>query len=170
MRHTVIKFGLLSSLLIAVSMRMVFVLGPEEHQFTEWLGYLIMIIGLSIIFVGIKQYRDKELGGVIGFKKAFKIGFLIALIAGFSFVISWEIYYQTAGENFVEGYQEIYISELKAEGLSDDELAEKKSEMKKYADYYQNFFFRIAITFLEIFPVGIIISLISSVLLKTKKS
>ena len=41
---------------------------------SEVQGYLTMIIVLSLIFVGIKRYRDKDLGGVIKFLPALGLG------------------------------------------------------------------------------------------------
>ena len=41
-------------------------------------GYLTMLVVLSLIFIGIKRYRDKELGGVIKSLPALGLGVLFA--------------------------------------------------------------------------------------------
>ena len=43
-----------------------------------WFGYLIMILALSTIFLAIREYRNKTLGGVIKFLPAFGVGLLVA--------------------------------------------------------------------------------------------
>ncbi len=48
---------------------------------SQAIGYLFMIVALSLIFIGIKRYRDRDLGGVISFGKAFQLGLLISLVA-----------------------------------------------------------------------------------------
>jgi len=52
-----------------------------------------MIIAFSMVFVGVKSFRDKYNGGTINFGKAFKIGLFISLIASTIYVISWLINY-----------------------------------------------------------------------------
>ena len=56
-------------------------------------GYSAMILAFSFVFVGVKNFRDKENAGVITFGKAFQIGFLIALIASSMYVITWMVDY-----------------------------------------------------------------------------
>ncbi|MBL4773923.1 MAG: DUF4199 domain-containing protein [Alcanivoracaceae bacterium] len=170
MKKIVLIYGLIASILITVISSLLLLLSKDNHHSSEWLGYLIMIIGLSMIFVGIKQHRDKNLGGIIGFGKAFQIGLLISLIAGLFYVTSWELYYQNSDQTFIEQYYNSYIDEMRKSGSNDSEIAEIKQEMETFAANYKNFFYRILITFLEIFPVGLIISLVSSFLLKTKRS
>src|SRR3546814_20847233 len=46
------------------------------------LGYLSMLVALSAVFVGIKNHRDVDRGGVIGFWPAFGLGLGISLVAG----------------------------------------------------------------------------------------
>ncbi|WP_299694913.1 hypothetical protein [Hydrocarboniphaga sp.] len=40
---------------------------PQPTRYGVALGYMIMLIALSAVFVAIKRHRDIELGGVIRF-------------------------------------------------------------------------------------------------------
>ena len=48
------------------------------------LTYLVMLVALSMVFVGIKQYRDQALGGVIKFGPALLVGLGISAVRGCS--------------------------------------------------------------------------------------
>src|SRR6478735_6086120 len=75
-----------------------------NHLQSEWFGYLVMFAALSLMFVGVKRYRDIECGGVIGFGRAFALGLGIAVVAGVVYVIGWEAYLATTDGNFMERY------------------------------------------------------------------
>ena len=53
-----------------------------------------MVIALSMIFFGIKSYRDNYQNGAIGFWKGFQVGLLITLIASLMYALTWETYMQ----------------------------------------------------------------------------
>ena len=77
---------------------------PEGAGGSHWFGYLIMIAALSIIFVGVKQFRDKERGGVISFRDAFLVGLSITLVASVVYVLVWEIYLASTDYTFIAEY------------------------------------------------------------------
>ncbi len=168
MSKIVLTFGILAGLInAAVAMLLTSIAGEEMmHANSEWIGYLVMIIALSMIFVGVKQYRDNYLGGVIKFGKAFLVGLYIALIASAFYVGSWEIYLQTSDVNFMETYATSVIENMKAEGASEEAISEMEDQIQFYSDMYENPIFRVLLTLSEILPVGLIISLISAALLR----
>jgi hypothetical protein len=70
--------------------------GHHGHGLTSQLfGYLVMIIALSMIFLAVRDHRNKNLGGVIKFLPAFGLGLLVSLIAGIAYALGWEIYLAT---------------------------------------------------------------------------
>lgn len=143
---------------------------PNQMDFDqgEIIGYTAMIISFTMVFFGIKYYRDKQQDGIITFKNAFLNGLVIVLVASVIYVIGWELYYPSFKEEFATQYEAHLLAEYKAEGLSDKEISEKKAEMDQWMENYENPFIRIGITFMEIFPVGLIISLFSALILKKK--
>lgn len=168
MKKIIFVYGIIAGAInIGVALLLTNVLGDEmAHANTEWLGYLVMIIALTMIFVGIKQFRDKHLGGVIKFGKAFLVGLYIALVASAIYVGSWEVYIQTSGEDWIESYQTSLIEDMREQGATEEEISTKKEELEYYADMYENPFSRVLITLSEILPVGLLISLISAALLQ----
>jgi hypothetical protein len=132
-------------------------------------GYASMILAFSLIFVAIKNYRDNYNGGIITFLKALKIGLLITLIASTVYVIVWMVDYSYFLPDFGEKYQAQVLAELKASGASAAVIQKQTAEMAATMEKYRTSpAFRAMFTYLEIVPVGIVISLIAALILKNK--
>ena len=169
MKKVVLTFGLISGVIIAALMWLMLAMmkaGFTSHSLL--MGYATMIIALSLVFFGIKSYRDNN-GGKITFFKGLQIGILISLISAVCYGISWEAYYRTSGSEFMQQYTAQYIDQMRAKGSSDDEIAKTQKEMDDFGELYKNFFVRFGMTLMEILPVGIVVTLISAGLLRRKE-
>jgi hypothetical protein len=131
-------------------------------------GYGSMILAFSLIFVGIKNFRDKYNQGMISFGKAFRIGLLISLIASSMYVLAWMIYSHYHPE-FMEIYTNATIDQLRVSGAAQAEIDKKAAEMASWGEWYKNPILKALITYMEILPVGILISVIAALILKKKK-
>ncbi len=145
------------------------VLSGEHFITTEWFGYLSMIVALSAIFLGIKRYRDTALGGVIRFLPAFALGLGIAVVAGIIYTAVWEIYLAATGYHFMDQYVAGIIASGKARGLSGAALAAQIAQLNAMKAQYADPLFRLPMTFLEIFPVGLLIAPISAAVLRNPR-
>ncbi|MES2646285.1 MAG: DUF4199 domain-containing protein [Bacteroidota bacterium] len=132
------------------------------------LGYATMLLAFSLIFVGIKNYRDKYQNGIISFGKAFKTGLYIALIASTIYVVVWLISYYLFFPDFMELYTTCTLNELKAGGATQIQVDAKVAEMNSYKEMYKNPLMIILLTYTEILPLGILVSLICAFILKRK--
>ena len=169
MKKVVLTFGLISGVIIAALMWLMLAMmkaGFTSHSLL--MGYATMIIALSLVFFGIKSYRDNN-GGKITFFKGLQIGILISLISAVCYGISWEAYYRTSGSEFMQQYTAQYIDQMRAKGSSDNEIAKTQKEMDDFGELYKNFFVRFGMTLIEILPVGIVVTLISAALLRRKE-
>ena len=135
--------------------------GSVDYATSMMVGYASMLIAFSLVFVGTRNYRDKYNGGVISFGKAFKTGFMIALIASTMYVIAWMIDYFYFMPDFMDKYSAHMLEDLKASGASAAEIASKTKEMADMGKMYKNPFFNALITYAEILPAGLIVTLIS---------
>src|SRR5215210_8859754 len=98
MQKNILVYGLIAGLLVSIFMLssvnyLSHCEGNVDYDTSMLIGYASMLISFSLVFVGIRNYRDKYNGGVISFGKAFKIGIIIVLIASTMYVITWLIYY-----------------------------------------------------------------------------
>ena len=144
--------------------------GGQHAAGSLWLGYLIMIVALALIFVGVKRYRDREQGGVIKFLPALGLGLAMAAVAGIAYVAIWEVYLAVSGGGFIEKYAASAIEAKKAAGLDGPALEKVTAEMAIMVESYANPLFRMPMTFLEIFPVGLVVALASAGILRNPKA
>ena len=172
MKKNILIYGLISGIIVAVLM--LFNVNYISHKdgvdynTSLLLGYASMLIAFSLVFVGIRNYRDKYNGGVISFGKAFKIGIMIVLIASTIYVVAWLIDYFFFIPDFMEKYAAHTLDELKTSGASQLEIDKQTKEMANFARMYKNPFFNAMMTYVEILPVGLVVTLISSLILKRK--
>ena len=131
-------------------------------------GYAAMILGFSLIFVGVKNYRDNNLGGYMTFGNAFKVGVLITLVASTIYVAMWLVDYYLFIADFGKHMTAYEVNKLQKAGASAAVIAKKVNEMKGFAEMYKNPFINGLLTYTEILPVGLIVSLIAALILKKK--
>ena len=163
-------YGLLSGLVIIATMLTGITLSGQESFFSsEWFGYLVMLVALTFIFVGVKRYRDVEHGGVIKFGPALVMGLSIAAVAGLAYVVVWEAYLAATGYRFMDEYVVGILRAQEAAGASAAAIAKEVAGMEWMRAQYKNPLFRIPMTFLEIFPVGLLVALVSAALLRNPK-
>ena len=127
-----------------------------------------MLVSFAFVFIGIKSYRDKQNEGVITFGKALQVGALIAFIASCIYVGVWLIEYYCFFPDFMDKYSQSMIDNMKTSELSAIEIKLKTDEINKYREIYKSPIGVILFTFLEILPLGLIVALISSLILKRK--
>jgi len=165
----ILGYGSVAGLIVAVPL---FGIANGEHSTGPWavaLGYLTMLVALSIIFIAVKRHRDRELGGVIRFGPAFAYGLAISVVAAIFYVLAWELAMAGKQQNFAAAYAAGMIAEQKARGVTGPALAEFIAEMERFKTQYGNPLFRLPMTFAEIFPVGLLVSLVSAGLLRNSR-
>ncbi len=128
-----------------------------------------MLVALSAILVGVKQYRDQTLGGAIRFRTALGMGLGIAVIASIAYVVAWEIYLASTHYAFMAHYTAAILEKKRAAGVTGAEYAKAVAQMDAMKTMYANPLYRFAETFSEIFPVGLLIALISAALLRNPR-
>jgi len=72
--------------------------------------------------------------------------------------------------DFMEKYSAHMIDEMKASGASQVEIDKQTKEMASFGEMYKNPFFNAMMTYVEILPVGLVVTLISSLILKRKSA
>ena len=169
MKKTVLTFGLIGGAIIAI---LTLVTLPFAHKigfdYSLVVGYTVMVLSFLMVFFGIRSYRDNIGGGTISFGRAFAVGALIVLIISVCYVVNWEILYFKFMPNFVNDYSNYMVEKMKAAGATQPAIDAKLQEMKQMKQMLDNPFLNAAMSFIEPLPVGLIITLISSLILKKR--
>jgi hypothetical protein len=169
MKYPLIYGGLAGAIAISLVSATIYT-GATGHDGTAMaVTYLIMLIALSLIFVGVKRYRDIECGGVIRFGRAFALGLGMAAAAGLIYAIGWEAFVAVSGYDFVTDYSQSMVEGMRSAGATRAAIEAKAAEMQSFAETYRNPLYRIPMIFIEIFPVGLLVALVSAALLRNPK-
>ena len=171
MLRTILIYGVIAGAIVGVplSILTLSMSGQTMMHYGMLIGYLIMLIALSAIFLAIKRHRDVDLGGVIRFWPALMLGLGVSFVAGVIYVIAWEISCAIAHADFAGAYAQAMIAEQQAKGVSGAALLRFRAEMEQFKVNYANPLYRWPMTFAEIFPVGVLVSLVSAGLLRNNR-
>jgi hypothetical protein len=169
MKNTVLTFGLLSG---AVATVLVFMTLPfaERIGFDRMLivGYTVIVASMLFVYFGVRSYRDNVLGGRMTFGQAFTAGLLITAISSVCYVVSWLVLYYGFMPDFGDQYAAYMVDTVRANGGSQAEIDTAIKEGQDAVRMLENPLINAAVTFTEPLPVGLLVTLISAAVLRTK--
>jgi len=166
MKNIIIKNGILGGIIVSVvmiSMAFYMTANPNNEP-NAAIGFITMFLAFIFVFRGVKQQREAN-NGLISFGKAFLTGLQISLIISAIYVIVWLIVYYNFFPDFMEKYSQIVLKNTKPE-----DLTAKTAEMNQMKEYYKSPIMIILLTLMEIFPIGLVLSLIFALILRKKSA
>jgi hypothetical protein len=175
MNSTSVKYGTFAGLILSFMVLMTGVIfeNPAESEVAIAISKLLLIVALTLIYFGIKNHRDKTLFGFISFNQAFKTGIVVVIISAGMYTASKMIYgywlnpdyFESTLINSIEKFSE---TTNQSDVLTDQEKINEITKFKANIDHYRKPYIMALMTFMEIFPMGLIISLICAILMKRK--
>ena len=170
MLRVILIYGVIGGIIVAVPMLVTMSATTEGNipENSALYGYLSMLLAFTMVFVGIKHYRDKVLGGVIRFLPALGVGLGISAVASLFWVVGWELTL-AGGFDFGSAYTDTVVAAAEARGAPAAEIEQIRMETAQFLAMYGNPLYRLPITFVEMFPIGALISLISAALLRNSR-
>ena len=168
MKKTVLTYGLISGAIAAV---LLLAHVPFMHSLEGSkgliVGYTGIVLSMLLIFFGVRSYRENVGNGKISFGRGLAVGILIALLSAAGYVAAWEVvYYSNPG--FTDKIFDKQVEDLKAAGAPQAKIDETAQQVEAFKQMYANPLVNVAFTFIEPFPVGILITLISALILRRK--
>lgn len=167
MKKVVLIFGLIIGTILCVNMVVMVNMMYSHTDFkgNDIVGYAAMVVLFSLIFFGVRNYRNKQLDGFISFGKAFKTGALIAFVGSTMYVVVWLFYYYLFVPDFIDVYSSYVLN-----NCTQADLPVKTAEMANFKEMYKNPLFVILITYSEVLPIGLVVALVSALILKKKQN
>lgn len=171
MRKTVLTFGVISGLISAV---MMLATVPFMHKISSdkglIIGYTTIVLAGLLVFFGIRSYRDNLSGGKLTFARGLAVGILISLLSNCFYVATWEVVSYKFMPDFAEKYAAQMVEHAKSSGASQQKIDETARQAADFVRNYHNPLYKISMTFLEPFPVFLVITLVSAAILRKKSS
>jgi len=171
MRKTVLTFGVISGLISAV---MMLATVPFMHKISSdkglVIGYTTIVLAGLLVFFGIRSYRDNVSGGRLTFARGLAVGILISLLSNCFYVATWEVVSYKFMPDFAEKYAAQMVEHAKSSGASQQKIDETARQAADFVRNYHNPLYKISMTFLEPFPVFLVITLVSAAILRKKSS
>ena len=170
MKKTILTFGLISGILASVLMfgTLRFLSDLNHGEKALVIGYANIVLAFLLVYFGIRSYRDNLAGGVITFGRAFTIGICITLISCVFYVVSWEIIYFNFIPHFMDSYWAAQIQKVQSSPGTAEAIQAKVAAIRQSQQSYQNPLVNSLYTFIEPFPVGLLITLVSAAILRRK--
>ena len=169
MKKTVLTFGVISGLISAVTMLATV---PFMHKISSdkglIIGYTTIVLAGLLVFFGIRSYRDNASGGKLTFARGLAVGILISLLSNCFYVATWEVVSYKFMPDFAEKYASQMVEHAKSTGASQQKIDETARQANDFVRNYHNPLYKISMTFLEPFPVFLVITLLSAAILRRK--
>ncbi len=168
MKKIILKYGLygaaiavgvplLSSLIIGT--------GPDSYSTGEIVGYTSIIVAMSLVYFAMRVYRDKENDGKISFGQSLQIGTLISVLGGIAFAVYNLIFVLWVDPEFNEKY---FAYQMGLE-RGTAEFEKQFSSMMESGGFMYSTLGGTITMFMTVFLIGFVLSVISSLILKTKQ-
>ena len=164
MKNNIFKNGIFGGIIVSiVMMAMTYFMKTHPNQEPNpVIGFTSMLLAFIFVILGIKQERVSN-DNTLTFGKAFLTGLGISFVISTIYVLVWLVIYYNFFPDFMEKYSQIVLNNTQPEVL-----AAKIAEMNQMKEWYKNPIMVILLTFMEILPIGILVSLISAIILKKK--
>lgn len=164
-------FGLIAGVAVAASTLLVTVVADPTQStvFTQFTRVFTVGAVLCSSLYGIKWVRDRMPDGSISLPQGIVVGFGITALASAIHCISWEVYYFSNDYQFAREVSQNLIQKAQLSGASAIEIAGLMERNGKIVESFANPFLRISMTYLQMFVIGAVVSLVGAILIRNPK-
>lgn len=172
MKKIVLRYGTYGILIILVFFIMTWITYGnslnKDFAIQEVIGYAAIFIATIFVFFGLKHYRDHENNGKLSFGEGIKLGLLIILFPAAAFALFDVLYVLFVAPDFLDTYYNYQLEEMR-KTLPASTVELKRKEMESQKEMFSNPVVQFIVMFLTVFLIGVIVTVISSLVLKRQK-
>ncbi len=169
MKRTALRYGLYGVYLLLAFCLVRFLINPHPTNFDnqEIIGWVGILLSVVFVYFGVKYYRDKENGGSLRFGEGLKLGLLITIFPALLFGVYSVVYSEVLDPGFMDNYYAWQVAKVKS-SVPAAELQQKLQDMQKEREMFDSPLIQFVAMFLSVFVVGLIVTVISTLVLKRK--
>jgi len=168
MKKTVFRYGIISFVALCILGLLNYLANIKIANYNGAIGgYISILLSSVFVYIGIKQFRDKENGGIVSYKQAFLVGILIVIFPSLANGIYNVIYVKFIDPGFVDKYYDLAIQDMK-EKLPPDQFQVKLKSLESERMIFKNPYLQFIVMFLTVFLIGVVVTAISSLVLSKK--
>lgn len=168
MKKIVLTYGLISGGIGIALMLITFFVVADHGTKGLIFGYTGIVLSSLLIFFGVRSYRENVGDGRISFGRGLAVGVLIAFISATCYVATWELIYFKLVPGVADDMIFGEVTRLKAAGASQDTIDAATVQAESFKKMYDNPLINVAFTYIEPFPVGLLVTLLSAAILRRK--
>jgi Protein of unknown function (DUF4199) len=167
MQKTVFRFGFYGmGIMLVISLILFLTLhGKQNWEVQEVIGYISIVISLLFVYFGIRHWRDNYNAGRLSFGQGLKLGTLITLFPSVAFGLFTWLEMNVLDPEFSDKYYAYYVEKLKA-STPPDQWQQALQKLESEKEMFSSPFLQIGVMFLTVFLIGIVITVISSLILQ----
>lgn len=171
MQKTVLRFGISGVVLMLTGMIVLFLSFRENPRWElqQVLAYITIILSLSFVHSGIKYWRDNYNSAHLSFKEGLKIGTFITLLPALAFGVFTWFRMSVLDPAFSAKYYAYRLAKIResSTGTEFEQLLQRvELEKRLFATPFMQF----AVMFVTVVLIGIVVTVISSLLLQRARS
>lgn len=166
MKNVIVKYSLYSSatMLVLFTISTVF-MNDLSYAIQEYWGYGSIVLAVSFVYFGIRYYRDNVNDNTLSFIEGLKLGILIIAIPSILFGLFNVFYTEVINPEFMDDYYNQHVENLRAT-VSPEEFEVQFSKMESEKEMFQNPLFNFLLMGFTVFFIGLIGTVISTLILK----
>ena len=158
------SYGVMFGLAAAAIMLIFYFMGTDvKSKAPQWINWLLLI---TFIVLGVKNYRDQDLGGTIAYGKALGTGTLISIFGGIVSGAFTLIFFVWIAPEMTQKIMDMSQQQLMDQGMSEEQIATALDYTKKFMTPTWLFIFSILGTTF----IGFLFSLVISIFLKKEEN
>jgi hypothetical protein len=173
MRNLVLKYGGLIAAILTVVMLVPLAFQSTDEMIAnmelgEIVGYATMIVAMGLVYFALREHRNRNLGGVMGFRTGFLTGLAVSAVAALLFGAATALLYAWLGPDRTHEFMQAYVIHSLGPSATPDDVSAALAAYESQRGLWGNPLFQGFVMVATVFPIGLVVSLVSAAALRAR--